>query len=299
VANAPEVAEVYAARARIFARTGRLAQAQTAIERAVALEPESAQWVVDLSWVLLERGEPEAALRLVRSRMAAQPAEPEYPNLVGQILLEQGDLAGAERAFRQTIEIDPSYVHSYLNLARMARRSGRIEDARGLYQEALAQHPNDAGVLREIGEFEYNRGRTGAAIDAFEASLRADPNSALTTADLARALADAGRDLPRALELARLARAQDPTSADYAEALGRVLHASGLHAAAVAQYREAIALAPHPIAAFHYRLGIALGDGAEPEEAARELQEALEIDPSFDGAEDARGRLAALEAPAR
>ena len=143
------------------------------------------------------------------------------------------------------------------------------------------------------------RGRTDAAIATFEASLRADPNSTRTSADLARALSDAERDLPRALELARLARAQDPTDADYAEALGRVLHTSGLHAAAVAQYREGIELAPHPIAAFHYRLGVALADGGEPEEAARELQEALEIDPSFDLAEEARHRLAALESPAQ
>lgn len=297
VAGAPEVAQVYAARARIFARTGRLAQAQTAIERAVALEPDSVQWVLDLSWVLLERGEAEAALRLVRARIAAEPEEPEYPNLEGQILLRREDIAGAERAFRRAAEIDPAFVHSYLNLARMAHRAGRFEDARGLYREALAQRPNDAQVLRELGEFEYYRGRTDAAVDALEASLRADPNSAKTSADLARALADAGRDLSRALELARLARAQNPTDADFAEALGHVLHTSGLHAAAVAQYREAIELAPHPIAAFHYRLGIALADSGEPDEAARALQEALEIDPSFDSAKDARQRLAALESP--
>jgi tetratricopeptide (TPR) repeat protein len=298
-ASGPESAPVQAARARVFVRTGRLAQAQAAIERAVALEPDSVQWVVDLVWVLRERGEVDTALRLVRSRMLAQPDEPEYPNLIGQILLRQEDLVGAERAFRQTLEVDPNFVHGYLNLIYLAQRAERFEEVRQLYQQALAQRPNDARVLREFGEFEYNRGRTDTAIEAFEASLRADPSSAVTSADLGRALSDVGRDLPRALELVRIARAQDPGNADFAEALARVLHSSGLHAAAVAQYREGIALAPHPIAAYHYRLGVALDEGGEPEEAARELQEALEIDASFAGADDARRRLAALGPPAQ
>jgi tetratricopeptide (TPR) repeat protein len=155
----------------------------------------------------------------------------------------------------------------------------------------LAQRPGDAEVLQALGSFEYQHGQIDAAIEAFDAALRADPRAATSQADLARALADANRDLPRALELARAARNRDPKNAAFAEALARVLHRSGLHRAAVEQLRDAIDLAPHPIAAYHYRLGVVLMDAGRSDEATRELKQALDLDASFEGAEDAHRRL--------
>lgn len=285
---------LHSARARLFVRTGRLADAEREVERALALEPDSVQWVVDLVWVLLEQGKTTAALDLARTRSLEHPAVPDYPNLVGQIALRQDDPASAQRAFRKAIEVDASFVPGYVNLARIAARARRYAEAVDLLQRALVQRPGDAEALRELGAIESERANPAAAVAALEAALRADPTSDATRAQLARAQAQAGRDLPSALEVAREIRRSDPKNPVYADTLGQVMVRSGLHAAAAEQFRAAIELAPHPIAAYHYRLGLALESSGNLTGARREFERALEVDGDFAEADDARKRARAL-----
>jgi tetratricopeptide (TPR) repeat protein len=146
-----------------------------------------------------------------------------------------------------------------------------------------------------LGDVELRAGHADESIAAFDAALRVDPSSALSQSALARALAQSGRDLDRALDLARRARESDPMNADFAEALGRVLHAKGLYAAAVDQLRAAIDLLPHPIASYRYRLGLSLLAAGEREAAARELTAALAIDPTFEEAPEAKRLVAELK----
>ncbi len=289
---------LHGALARLFVRSGRLADAQREVERALALQPDSVQWVVDLVWVLLEQGKTEDALAIARTRAIEHPAVADYPNLVGQIALRQEDAAGAERAFRKAIAADAGFVPGYLNLARLAVRAQRDSEAVELLRQALAQRPGHAEALRELGLVEYRRGNTGAAIEAFREALRADPTSDLTRANLAQAQARAGRDLPGALEVARAVRQSQPTNPVYAETLGQVLYRSGLHAPAAEQFRAAIELAPHPIAVYHYRLGLALQASGDRSGAAREFERALAVDADFADADDARRRVEALRRPA-
>lgn len=287
--------ELHAALARVLVRQGRLADAQAEVEQALAQEPGSVQRTVDLVWILIKRGQGDAALELVEAGILEHPSVADYPYLKGQILLRLGNEAGAERALRRALELDPTLVPAYLNLAQNALRGGRIDAARELLQRALAQKPSDSDTLRTLGELELRAGRPDQAIAAFEAALLADSGSALSKSALARALAETGRDLDRALELARSARESDLTNADFAEALGRVLHRKGLYAAAVDQFRAAIELLPHPIAAYRYRLGLALLADGDRKAAARELAAALAIDPSFDGAAEAKRLLGGPE----
>jgi Flp pilus assembly protein TadD len=280
----------------VYVKTKRLEQAQASIERARTLEPDSVQWVVDLAWVLVEQGETQQAIDGTRESMFEHPDEPEYPNLLGRILVEQGDDVAAGTAFRRALEVDPSFVPAFANLARIAERAKRPSEARELLRHVLAQRPSDAEALRALGLFEYREGNTAAAIEAFEEALRADPSDDRTRSDLARARADAGSDLSDALELALLARQSEPENPEYADTLGLVLYQKGLHRAAVEQFRAAIALAPHPIASFHYRLGLALLGAGDRANAKIELEQALELDLSSAEAENARHLLSELGA---
>ncbi|MDH3212655.1 MAG: tetratricopeptide repeat protein [Myxococcales bacterium] len=289
-------AAVHAALARVYVKTKRLEQAQASMERARALEPDSVQWVVDLAWVLAERGAADEAIARARESMLEHPDEPEYPNLLGRILADQGDDAAARTAFRRALEVDPEFAPALMNLAAIARRERRPAEARELLRSALAQRPGDAEALRALGLLEYREGNAASAIEAFEAALRADPGDEPTRSNLARARADAGYGLAEALEFARAARQSEPENPGYADTLGLVLYRNGLYRAAAEQFRAAIALAPHAIASFHYRLGLALLAGGDGPGARIELERALELDPSFAEAEDARRLLSELSA---
>jgi tetratricopeptide (TPR) repeat protein len=54
------------------------------------------------------------------------------------VLREQGDLAGAETALRELVATAPQYESSYSALAEILSRSGRVDEARGFYLDALS-----------------------------------------------------------------------------------------------------------------------------------------------------------------
>ena len=284
-------AALHAMLARVLVRRGRLADAQAEIERALALEPGSLQWTVDLVWILVERGEKKAALERVETGMLEHPELRDYPYLKGQMLRRFGDEAAAAGAFERTIEIDPGYVPAYVNLAEIEARAKRLDSAREFLRRALERKPDGADVLRALGDVEMRSGRVDDAIAAYEKALQADPGSPISKSALASALAEAGRDLDRALDLARAARETDPSSPHFAEALGRVYYRKGIYSAAVDQFRNAVDLLAHPVAAYRYRLGLALLASGDRAGAARELKLALMIDPAFEGSSDARRAL--------
>jgi tetratricopeptide (TPR) repeat protein len=288
-------AAVHAARARVLVRQGRLPEAQAQVERAFALEPDSIQRSVDLVWVLQQQGRHDEALAHARERMLAHPERPDDANLFGQALLRRDSDEEARRAFQRAVDVDPGFVPGWINLALVDERAGRLDAARAHLLRALEVDPTNAVALRALGTVEYRAGRPAEAAGAFEAALRADPGSEVTRANLARARADAGRDLDEALELARAIRRAEPSNPGAAEALGRVLERKGLHAAAAEQYRAAIASAPHPIAAYHFRLGMALVAAGDEEGGGLELERALEIDDGFSGAAEVRRQLEQLE----
>jgi tetratricopeptide (TPR) repeat protein len=293
--EAPEgSAALHAALARVLQRGKRLDEAQAELERALELEPDSAQRVGDLARLLVERREEQRALALLRESMLDHPEVPEHPDLLGRILLRQGEPEEAQTAFDRAIEIDAGYVSAYVGLAGVAESAGRPAEARQVLRRGLAQRPGSAELLRALGALETRNAQPDAAIEAFEAALQAESGNPETQAALVRALADAGRDLDRALDLARSSRESDPRNPDFAEALGRVLQRRGLHAAAVVQFRDATALAPVPIAAYHYRLGLALLETGDREGAARELRRSLTLGTTFQGIEEARALVEEL-----
>jgi tetratricopeptide (TPR) repeat protein len=54
------------------------------------------------------------------------------------ILREKGDLAGAEAALRELGAKAPAYEPSYIALAEIVSRSGRVDESRALYEKALS-----------------------------------------------------------------------------------------------------------------------------------------------------------------
>ena len=142
----------------------------------------------------------------------ARPTDPalrERWNDYGIGLLLQGDLRGAEAAFRTVMDIEPAYADGPINVARARLREGDVETAiplleqaltlspglarahfflgaalraLGRYDEALdhfeaarVQYPRDRVVLNQIGRIQFLERRYDAAVAAFEAVLRIDP----------------------------------------------------------------------------------------------------------------------------
>jgi predicted O-linked N-acetylglucosamine transferase (SPINDLY family)/predicted SAM-dependent methyltransferase len=72
-------------------------------------------------------------------------------------------------------------------------QAGSFEDAELLYRNVIAQNPNHAPALSNLGVLARQKKRTKEAIAYYQRSLRVDPNVASTHHNLGNALLDGGR----------------------------------------------------------------------------------------------------------
>jgi Flp pilus assembly protein TadD len=111
--------------------------------------------------------------------------------------------------------------------------------------------------------------------------------------DLAYFLSETDGDKERALQLAQVAKEAAPDEPHISDTLGWILYQRGIHARAVALLQEAASkLTDNAVVRYH--LGMAQLAAGNKEAAKRELQQALKLQPTFPGAEEARKALSHL-----
>jgi Tfp pilus assembly protein PilF len=108
--------------ARRASAAGRLGDAVTAYERALAASPESAFLYRDLGLVLVKQGNADAALGRFQRAVQLDPADAASLIQIGELLERRQDFPGAEAAYRQAALIDPSSDLTR-RLAALAERS--------------------------------------------------------------------------------------------------------------------------------------------------------------------------------
>jgi len=163
---------VYLARGHWRLDDGQAAQALPLAERAIAIEPENPHNWILLGAVRNALGEPDAAIRAYRAALGLNERDEAARNALAQLLAGQGQDAAAHQA--------------------LAGQAGRATDARTLIAVGLA---------------DYNRQRYVLAEDAFRKATEAAPDMAQGWEKLGLALVrmqrddEAGPALERALVL--------------------------------------------------------------------------------------------------
>ncbi|MBK9127675.1 MAG: tetratricopeptide repeat protein [Phycisphaerales bacterium] len=147
-------------------------------ERALARQLRS------LGEALLARGQTALALaRLERAALLA-PEDPELLLPLGRALLAAGRSADACRRFEARLAARPDESEALDGLADAALAARRYEVARAALHALLKAQPNAPRHWLRLGDAEYRRGETHAALDAWQ---RVATLSAATTDDRAAA----------------------------------------------------------------------------------------------------------------
>jgi tetratricopeptide (TPR) repeat protein len=132
--------------------------------------------------------------------------------------LEERDPPAALAAYLRAVELDVNHASAHINLGRLLHEAGRLRDALAHYRLALAARPRgraapdgaeegsaragDAVATFNLGVALEDLGRTGDAIDAYCATLRADARHADAHFNLARLYERLGRRKSAARHLA-------------------------------------------------------------------------------------------------
>lgn len=186
-----------------------------------------------------------------------------------------------------TVE-QPLAVEAVLARAALLQREGRTTAAEDLYRTVLADDPDHAGALHELGALRLQAGEFTEAAELFSRLIGRDPNSSSAHNNLGIALDRLQRpaEAVRHFETALALDAKRP-EANYN--LGHALQALERRAEAQACYERAIALRPD-YAEAHNSLGVLLASD-RPEEALASFERAVAIRPGFADAHNNAGNV--------
>jgi Flp pilus assembly protein TadD len=138
------------------------------------------------------------------------------------------------------------------------------------------------------------QGKNPEAQKRYEQIMQIDGHAAVAANNLAWMYAEKGVNLDQALQLAQTAKASLPEQPEVNDTLGYVYLKKDLATLAVAPLRLSVEKDPrNPL--YHYRLGLAYSKTGDKDGARKELQEALKLNQTFEGADEAKQLLASLQ----
>ena len=265
--------------------SARAADARTAAERAIALEPDLPEALVTLGRLLTATGKAEEALAPIRHALGRKPDDAEAVLALASALDSSGDSAGAERAFRQAVVLRPTSWVVLTNLGAFLAARDRSAEAVETFRKAAALNPDAPRVQADLGGALFRLGRLGEAEAAFRASIAIRPTPE-GWSNLGTVLY-AARRYPEAVAAFEKAAALTPDDpllwmnlGDGLSRLpGRAAEARKAYEAAERTGRRALEVNPRS-AEVRAAVAAALARSERPKEAREEAARALALEPS-------------------
>jgi Flp pilus assembly protein TadD len=225
--------------------------------------------------------------RLLRSLAGARAAPPADSAHRALALCAAGDLAGAESAALAALRADPGSALAHLALGRVALARGAPERARESLERALDAAPELDAARAQLAAIARRAGRYDEAIGQYRAALGRNARSPELLHALGSALIEAG-DFDEAASVLARALTLAPGLAAARENLSRALFNARRFAEAAAVERELLRDDPDAIR-IHLRLAHALLVEGMLEEGWAEYEWRLK-QPGFDWGVSGRPR---------
>jgi tetratricopeptide (TPR) repeat protein len=227
----PEAGELYLlardSMAQALSREGNHAEAERALEPALAAHPGDARLVARRAWVLQRAGRVADAVAVLERALADRERAGAAP-----------DAAGEE-------ELWPA-------LGEALDWAGRAADAVTALSRAASTRPRDVGLLYALGAAYERAGQPEAALAQMRAILAIDPENVGAMNFIGYSLAERGERLDEAESLVRRALEARPRSAGFLDSLGWIAFQRGEYARAVEALERAARIAgPDPVILDH------------------------------------------------
>jgi tetratricopeptide (TPR) repeat protein len=171
----------------------------------------------------------------------------------------------------------PEDAVAHLNLGNALGRSGRLEEARASYAQALAIHPDFAEAHNNLGDVQLELGQLDEALGSCRRALEAKPGYAEAHQNLAKALGRLGR-FDEAAASCRRALELKPDFAEAHNTLGYALARLARLDDAISSFRRAVNIRPDFVSA-HTELATALRLQRRTEESEASCRDALALEP--------------------
>jgi putative PEP-CTERM system TPR-repeat lipoprotein len=273
--------------ARAMTRLGISRLAEGEIDRGLNDLGEASQLDADLSYAdfarvtaMLSEHKFDEALQAQAELEKKLPNNPLTYNLRGGIMIGKGDLAAARAAFRKALEINPDFLPAATNLARLAFRDGKADEARKIYLDMLGRNPKRADVLMSLADLEQAAGGDAELIRKYlEGAVEAGPRLISPKVRLVDFLL-AQNKRTEALTVARDAQSVAPEHPGVLRSMGHALMANGDFEQAVTSFQKRADLLADNGTAF-LDLGRALYMAGNERAAEQALKRSKSLNPQL------------------
>lgn len=237
-------AEAFGLLATACVRSGKLAEAKRAIQRAIEINPVNADFHLTAANIEQDLGNPGVSVEILRQTLRLRPSFAQAQNNLGIVLSELGKIDEADAAFAEAIRLNPQYARAYANRAAAQIRLSLLPDALRSAQRAVALQPENAEAYYLVATAYRLLGDADAAEVAFTNALRLKPNLVESSLQLASMLSQQKRQADAEI-VTRKALALSPARAELWSILGDIAADRDDVAGALDAYQRSLQLRPN------------------------------------------------------
>ena len=160
--------------------------AEAAWQRALELDPDSAETHFHLGNAARRRGMLDAAIAHYEHALRSAPSHAGVLNNLGLALQSLGQLDRAEGCYREVLDVDPPHADALANLATLLHDQNRVDEAVDAYNRAVAvrrEFPVRFWIRRAAAL--TDAGQIPAAAASLREAARLDPDHMPLQADIA------------------------------------------------------------------------------------------------------------------
>lgn len=275
----------------------RFPEAEAAFRRAYALNPSDVRALRGIADSDLARNMPDKGIAVLQEAADKAPGRADLRLALAETAMSGEKYDIAIREFQKALPLmtpgSKERGDIYFAIGECYRRKGDLNGAIQLLQEARKGQPKHVGVASELAMVLDKAGRKPEAKEAYEAVLILDSGNAVTLNNLAYLLAETGGNLDDALSKAQHAKDLQPDMDAALDTMGWIYlkkdvvdTAARIFGGLVEKHKE------NPT--YHYHLAVALSKKKDKSGAARELREALRLNPESGENEKIRELLRTL-----
>lgn len=272
-----ETAQTLFQTASKLSREGRINEALTQLEKAIASDQRQPEAVLMAGILMGRNGRYAEAIPLLQRALSVEPRPFLAAYWLSHVHQKNGNRDDALRYAQLAVSLNPKDPACYERLAYCHMEADDFLEAEANFLIGLRIQPNNAALIGGLGSALERQGKVSEAIGLFQRATQVDPQSATSYSHLARLLNEV-QDTTEALAAAKKAVFLKPTSDEARQSLVSALLQSGDGQEAC---RHLINLtqtgkATPKLFAFIGWAWQALGDNSKAREA---FDRALELDP--------------------
>lgn len=226
-------------------------------------------------------GDPDTVLPALDAALRASPRSASGNRVKADLLIRKREFASAKEAATLATELGPDDPRTWLTLCRARRLAGELDEAAAALDQAAVVAPRDAEARIEAAYLAGDRGLWSAAVQEAQRAVDIEPSAARFHSALSDFLARDGR-IAESIEPARQAVELDPDAMAYRLILADRLDQDGQADEALTIVREVAARGsrdPHD----HARLGHFLARHDDFAAAIAAYRQAIALLPTHPG----------------